>query len=362
MQGILALEDGTVFTGEAFGATGGAAGEVVFYTGMTGYQRLLTHPNSQNKIIVMTSPLVGNTGIGEKGEARPDRPGCHISGLVVREICHNPAHRKTQKTLPEYLAEQNIIGISGIDTRALTRHLRDCGVMRGLISTEDDAATLVEAIGVAESPGASTLLEQASVALPLTYPGELGRVVIVDLGGGRDFAPLLNHRGFEVVVVPYNASVDDVVNLGPLGVVFSDGAADPRESTGLIATAKGLVEKQTGLFGMGTGCHLLALAMGAKIEKMNFGHRGENYPVKDLRSGKVHITSQNHGFVVDSDSLADTGFDLTHVNVNDGTVEGICHRELALFGMQFETGSFPAVGGADYLLEMFLGKTTPGGR
>ncbi len=358
MDGILALEDGTVFTGKTFGATGRTSGEVVFYTGMVGYQRLFTHPNSPGKIIVMTSPLVGNTGIvGAEGLMRD----CHVGGLVVREICPDPTHRGMLKTLPEYLAEQNVIAISEIDTRALTRHLRVHGAMGGLISTVDDLATVVEAASDIKLPTTAALVERLSVAQPLTFPGEGARVVVVDLGGGRDFARLLNTKGHEAVVVPYNASADTVIGFDPVGVVFSDGAADSRELSGSIATAKKLVANRTGLFGIGMGCHLLALAMGGEVEKMKFGHRGENYPVKDLRTNRVYITSQNHGFVVNGDSLADTGLDVSHINVNDGTVEGFRHRELPLFGMQFETGSFPAEGGADYLLGRFLKKLGPEG-
>jgi len=352
----LALSDGTVFTGTGFGATGEVYGEVVFNTSMTGYQEILTDPSYYGQIVTMTYPLIGNYGANavdvESGQLA-------LRGFVVRELCRHPSNQRLDWSLEEYLAENGVIGIEGIDTRSLVRRIRIHGAMTGVLSTTDtDDASLVqkaqsspelvgqdlvkevipqEAIEWSESldelvqsavtPGYEGLHELASD--PLDGP----HVVAIDYGMKWNIPRHLRQLGCRVTVVPGTATTDEVLSHEPDGVFLSNGPGDPRPLDYAIETIRGLLGQKP-IFGICLGHQLLGLALGGDIYKLKFGHRGANQPVLNRDTGQVEITTQNHGFAIEAESLGEE-IEVTHVNLNDQTVEGIRSRSLAAFGVQY---------------------------
>ena len=353
MQAILALEDGTIFTGEAFGATDEQWGEVVFNTGMTGYQEILTDPSYCGQIVVMTYPLIGNYGINKDDfEAKKS----YVRGFVVREICDRPSNWRASYTVSDYLAKENIIGLTGVDTRALTRHLRSHGTMRGIICTgEVDIKELVSK--AANSPDFSDqeMISVVSTNDSYTLPGIGPRVVLMDLGSKMNIERYLQNLGCEVIVVPHNISPADILALNPDGMMLSNGPGDPVLVQNGIENTRVLLNKIP-IFGICLGHQVVALALGAKTYKMKFGHRGANHPVKDLRTGKVNITSQNHGFTVDDSSLSGLDVYVSHRNLNDNTVEGIAHKNLPLFTVQYHPEASPGPMESAYLFDEFIAK------
>ncbi|MDD2421415.1 MAG: carbamoyl phosphate synthase small subunit [Heliobacteriaceae bacterium] len=337
MKGYLILEDGTVWAGQAFGATGKMAGEVVFNTGMTGYQELLTDPSYCGHIVVMTYPLIGNYGINaEDFESRQP----FVRGFVVREWAAVPVNWRSRETIDAYLARTGVVGLAGLDTRALTRRLRRHGSMRGVIYTglETEVETLVaEARQVPEISGQSLVDE---VSTPETYclAGNGPRVVILDLGLKNSIAHFFQAQGCEVIVVPARTGAAAIFELNPAGIVLSNGPGDPLDALYVVETVRRLLGKSP-VFGIGLGHQLMGLAVGAKTQKLPFGHRGGNYPVKDLANGRVYITSQNHGFVIDPATLPAQAV-VSHCNLNDGSVEGLTYPGIPAFSVQYhpETG------------------------
>lgn len=351
MQATLALEDGTIFQGHAFGATGEQWGEVVFNTGMTGYQEILTDPSYCGQIVVMTYPLIGNYGINrEDFESKKS----YVRGFVVYEECTQPSNWRASYRLADFLAREGIIGLSGVDTRALTRHLRNYGTMRGVISTlAADPQELVEKARLCPHLTGQELVPEVATKEIYTLEGSGPRVVLIDLGSKLNIIRHLQKRNCEVVVVPPAATPGEIISLYPQGVVISNGPGDPVDVPYAIATTRELINRVP-MFGICLGHQVIALALGAKTYKMKFGHRGSNHPVKDLATGKVYITSHNHGFSVAEESLQGLPVVVSHRNLNDQTVEGIRHRHLPVFSVQYHPEASPGPQESAYLFDQFM--------
>ena len=356
MEAILALADGTVFEGEQFGATGETIGEVVFNTSMTGYQEVLTDPSYKGQIVTMTYPLIGNYGCNE---ADVESIGPQVEGFVVREYSAYYSNWRSKWSLDSYLADHDIIGIQGIDTRALTRRLRVHGVMNGCLSTEDlNPERLVTKAKAWHGLVGWDLVQR--VTCPSSYawqhPEENNsdpkyRVVALDFGIKYNILRQLTEHGCEVQVVPARTPAEEILAAEPDGVFLSNGPGDPMPVDYAIQTIQTLIGKKP-LFGICLGHQLLGLALGGKTFKLKFGHRGANQPVKYLETDRVEITSQNHGFCVDIDSLPNS-VDVTHINLNDDTLEGIQHREYPIFSVQYHPEASPGPHDASYLFSRF---------
>ncbi len=360
----IVLADGSVFAGEAFGASAEVTGEVVFNTAMTGYQEVLTDPSYAGQIVVMTSPHIGNYGVND-ADVESHRPW--VSGFVVRERSRRVSNYRASGDLDGYLREHGIPGIEGIDTRALVRRVREHGAMPAILSTLDlDDASLVAKAAAAPGMAGVDLVQEVSSAE--SYGWEEGepvefattgtrstptyRVATIDCGIKRNILRLLVDAGFLVRVFPATASFDEIRAFKPDGLFLSNGPGDPEPVHYVAETVRQLLPTLP-TFGICLGNQILALACGAKTYKMKFGHRGANQPVKDLRTGKVEITSQNHGFAVEADSLAGAGLELTHVNLNDGTVEGFAHLEHPAFAVQYHPEASPGPHDSRYLFGRF---------
>lgn len=372
----LILEDGSVFKGQAFGAESKGHGEVVFNTGMTGYQEALTDPSYAGQIVVLTYPLVGNYGINLQDF---ESKRIQVAGFVVRELCDRPSHGLSHTTLHEFLASQGITGIMNVDTRSITRRLRTRGVMMGAIHSNDT----VDRANPVTSPSPSALdSSEAALALlkdlpryddtdfvqrvttnePYTWPlapGNTGpatpsrpRIVVFDLGVKYNILRLLDTRGCEVTAVPASTSAQDILALNPSGVLLSPGPGDPALLGYAVNTARKLVGRVP-LLGICLGHQILARALGGSTFKLKFGHRGANHPVKDEATGHIYITSQNHGYAVDPDSLPPE-LEVTHVNLNDGTVEGLRHRDLPALTIQYHSEASPGPRDNEYIFDTFL--------
>lgn len=348
---MLALEDGTVFTGRAFGAVGESWGEVVFNTGMTGYQEILTDPSYCGQIVVMTYPLIGNYGVNmDDYEARKS----FVRGFVVREACDRPSNWRASHTLDDFLRRENVIGLSGVDTRALTRHLRRRGTMRGVLSTVcTDESELVEKAASCPQLTGQELVPEVATAESYILEGNGPTVVLLDMGAKMNIIRHLRQRDCRVVVVPPTATAEEILALDPDGIQLSNGPGDPVDVPAAIRTVRELIGRRP-IFGICLGHQVLSLALGAKTYKMKFGHRGANHPVKDLATGKVYITSHNHGFSVAEESLAGLPVEVSHRNLNDGTVEGIRHRELPVFSVQYHPEASPGPRESAYLFDQFI--------
>ena len=349
------LAAGSVHTGEAFGAVNSAHGEVVFNTSMTGYQEVLTDPSYSGQLVTLTYPLIGNYGINlEDVESRT----IQVSGLIVRECCDEPSHGLSRTTLHEYLAEYGIPGISGVDTRAITKRLRNQGVMSGIISTDDPGVSLTR---LATLPQYDDLDLVSTVTTTEHYTWESDtktssnssyRILVNDVGLKYNVLRLLEQRGCEVIAIPANTSADDMLALEPSGILFSPGPGDPRHLDYIVENVKKVLGKVPGM-GIWLGHQLIARALGANTYKLIFGHRGGNHPVKDMETGRIYITAQNHGYAVDGDSLP-PGLDVSHVNLNDGTVEGLVHRDIPLFTIQYHSEAAPGPKVNEYLFDKFI--------
>ena len=362
---LLALADGRVFRGDACGAGGEASGEVVFNTAMTGYQEILTDPSYRGQMVCMTYPLIGNYGISpEDVESR--RPW--VNGFIVKEMCGYPSNWRGRIRLEDYLREHGIVAIQGIDTRALTRHLRDHGAQEGIISTvEADADRLVDRARALPGLVGRDLVTEVSVAEPHGWdqgtwdlargytapPAPRFRVVAFDSGIKQNILRQLSSLGCGVTVVPARTPAEAVLEMRPHGVFLSNGPGDPEAVPYLVESVRGLVGR-TPIFGICLGNQILGLALGGKTYKLKFGHHGANHPVRDLSTGRVEITAQNHGFSVDPTSVAKLGLDETHVNLNDGTSEGMRHRELPIFSVQYHPEASPGPHDAHYLFHRFI--------
>lgn len=355
LPGALVLEDGQIFPGVPFGAETDAEGEAVFTTVMTGYQEVATDPSFYGQIVCMTYPLIGNYGVcPEDDQSRQP----WIAGMVVREYCAEPSHWRSSGSFGDYLAHHGIPALHSVDTRALTRHLRTRGVMRALLVSERAGRSdeeLRELARQAWTPNASDVVPAVAGQPRTLGPEDAPHVVLIDCGVKEHIIESLLRRGVRVTVVPYGTTAKAILSLTPDGVLTSPGPGDPVNAAAAVFTVRDLARSGLPFFGICLGHQLLALAAGARTSKLKFGHRGGNHPVKDLLSGSVHMTSQNHGYQVDAESLpADQGWQVWMVNVNDGTVEGLRHRSLPVISVQYHPEGAPGPQDNQYLFDEFL--------
>jgi carbamoyl-phosphate synthase small subunit len=359
-RAYLVLEDGSVFAGEPFGARLPATGEVVFNTSMTGYQEALTDPSYAGQVLVMTYPIQGNYGTNARDE---ESRRVQVNAFVVREHCEAPSHRLMTGTLHEYLLERGVPAIGGVDTRALTRRLRVAGVMMGALvqdgSPEDALARLRESRRYGEVDLVPTVSAErpfawppAGMHSPASEAAPRHRVVVLDLGVKYNIMRSLRHLGCDVMAVPALTTADDILALHPDGVVLSPGPGDPALLGYAIETVRGLIGR-TPLLGICLGHQVTGIAVGGRTFKLKFGHRGANHPVREVETGRVHITAQNHGYAVDGDGLP-SNIEVSHVHLNDGTVEGLRHREAPLLTIQYHSEASPGPLDNMYIFERFV--------
>lgn len=345
---ILTLEDGTRFVGQSFGAKTDMAGEVVFNTGMTGYQEVLTDPSYCGQIVTMTYPLIGNYGINGTD---PESAKPQVSGFIVREVCEQPSNWRSQGALSEYLEQNGICGLSGIDTRALTRIIREKGTMRGIITQDEPTAEQLEQMSsyVCELPVDTVTCDEKYQFCD----GNL-KVAVLDFGLKRNIIRSLKKRDCAVTVYPARTSADEILTGGYDGIMLTNGPGDPKDNTEVIGNLKQLIGKKP-IFGICLGHQLIALATGADTEKLKYGHRGANHPVKDLSKDRVYITSQNHGYTIVENSLP-KGVAVTHRNWNDGTIEGVRYDDCDMFTVQFHPEASPGPEDTAYLFDEFVSR------
>jgi carbamoyl-phosphate synthase small subunit len=380
-RAILALQDGSIYEGRSFGAEVDSYGEVVFNTSMTGYQEILTDPSYAGQIVVPTYPLIGNYGVNYLDtESRQ----IQVRGFAVREECLEPSHYMSKRTLHQYLAESNIPGICGIDTRALTRKLRNHGVMMGYLTTTKTPAQAIETLNSLPNYGTTDFVKD--ITTPNVYQWGLPcktctvqencdsrgeneplycglksldkskpdyKIVAFDCGLKFNILRQLTQRGCSVTVVPCTTSATDILDLKPDGILLSPGPGDPALLDYAIDTVHGLAGKKP-IMGICLGNQLIAHAFGGKTFKLKFGHRGGNHPVKELATGRAHITAQNHGYAVDANGLP-AELEITHINLNDGTVEGLKHKSLPIFSIQYHSEDSPGPWDSRYLFDKFVG-------
>lgn len=374
---FLILANGTVFEGKSIGAAGSVIGETVFTTGMTGYLETLTDPSYFGQIVTQTFPLIGNYG---KIEADYESKKSHIRGYIVRELCQKPSNFRSNGDLDGFLKEQNIIGLCGIDTRRLTKILREAGVMNGMITSADVCPkiddsllskikeySIKDAVKSVQNSMIEKPLENAVEPKKSDYQtrnfadGKNKNVVLFDFGAKANIERELERRGCNVKVVPYNFSAEELLKINPDGIMLSNGPGDPQENVGIISELKKLCEynksqehsKQIPIFGICLGHQMLALANGASTSKLKYGHRGANHPVKNLETGRVYISSQNHGYAVDLTSLPENAV-LSFTNCNDGTCEGINYTDIPAFSVQFHPEACGGPHDTNFLFDKFI--------
>ncbi len=353
MKAALVLETGKVLMGESYGASGEAFGEVVFNTGMTGYQEVLTDPSYSGQMVCMTYPLIGNYGINRMDDQSEK---AQVQGFIVKEAARNPSHWQMEKNLSRTLAQAGVVGIKGIDTRALTRTIREHGVLRGVITTElEHLSELIPRVKAWLVPAdvVARVSTSESYTLPATQIAKGSQhVVVLDFGIKRNILHAMQESGFHLTVVPHTTSAAQILELQPDGIFLSNGPGDPKSVEVGIETIQGLIGERP-IFGICLGHQLLSLALGGDTYKMKFGHRGGNQPVQDLNTKRVTITSQNHGYAIAEESLEQTPLYVTHRNLNDQSVEGVKHRELPVFSVQYHPEAGPGPSESLYLFDEF---------
>ena len=359
MKAWLILSDGSVFEGKAIGAQGSTIGETVFTTGMTGYQETLTDPSYYGQIVTQTFPLIGNYGlIPEDYESKKS----WVSGYIVRELCNQPSNFRCQGNLDDFLKAQGIIGICDIDTRALTKKLRESGVMNGMIVSgtnkcleiDEKLINSIKEYKIVDAVSRVSLDSSSNNICSLNKKENNKRIVLWDFGAKANIQRELEKRGYKVIVLPSTASADDIFSLNPQGLMLSNGPGDPAENTRIIDEIRKICKKATlPVFGICLGHQMLALARGCQTSKLKYGHRGGNHPVKDTQSGRVYITSQNHGYAVENASLPAYAR-MSFFNVNDGTVEGIDYTDIPAFSVQFHPEACGGPHDTNFLFDRFI--------
>lgn len=348
MKGVLVLEDGSVFRGVLFGRIGEAVGEVVFTTGMTGYEETLTDPSYRGYIVVMTYPLIGNYGINH---VDAQSTSIHPKGFVVKERCVAPSHWMTKEDLNAYLERYGVVGISEVDTRAVTRKIREEGAMNGCIAP--DGYDYDELLRRAKSWRMGDVVSEVTSDNPVEIPGEGPHVALIDLGVKRNIIRSLGELGCRITVLPRKTSAQEIRAVKPDGILISNGPGNPKLIPDVIETVRRLLGDFP-MFGICLGHQVLGLAIGADTYKLRFGHRGANHPVKEVGTGRVFITTQNHGYSIDLKSLEEAGLRLTYYNLNDGTVEGMSHDGLMVSSVQFHPEGGPGPRDSGHLISDFI--------
>ena len=349
MKAFLILEDGTVFTGTSIGSTRDMISEIVFNTSMTGYLEVLTDPSYAGQAVVMTYPLIGNYGITPDMESLKAWP----DGYIVRELSRMPSNFRCEGTIQDFLRKYDIPGIAGVDTRALTKILREKGTMNGMITTNENY-DLDEVISKLKNYKVEGVVSKVTCAEKYVLEGTGKKVALLDLGAKKNIAKSLNDRGCEVTVYPADTTADEIIASNPDGIMLSNGPGDPAECTSIIKEIKKLYETDIPIFAICLGHQLMALATGGTTYKLKYGHRGGNHPVKDLQTGRVYISSQNHGYVVDEEKIDPNVAVPAFKNVNDGTNEGLAYVGKNIFTVQFHPEACPGPQDSGYLFDRFL--------
>lgn len=345
----LILEDGTTFVGEPFGGNAKVTGDIIFNTGITGYQEVITDPNYNGTIVVMTYPVIGTYGINRDDHESIDP---YIHGLIVKELTDIPTNFRNEETLHDFLKKHDIPGIAGIDTRKLTRHIRKNGTMRGIIVDSDvDETTIKQQLATVKS--SKQLVEETSISKPYIVPGRGTRIALIDLGMKHTILRELTERNCHTTVVPYNFDAFEIMRFNPDGVIISNGPGNPEKLTDTIDIVKQLLG-QVPIFGIGLGHQVFALACGAKSEKLHVGHFGPSFPVKELATDKSWITTQSRQHTITKESLDETGLEITFESLNDGTVEGLAHEQYKSFSVQFNPEGAPGPSETLFLFDRFL--------
>lgn len=361
-KGVLVLEDGTVFYGRSFGSNKRVLGEVVFSTSMVGYPESLTDPSYSGQILTLTYPIVGNYGVPRCMNGQiPDcfeSDGIKAEGLIIHDLCDDPSHWTSGRTLDEWLKDEGIPGLYGIDTRKLTKMLRERGVMKGAIQTLNDGED-PDIEGIFNELAkfdieTKKLVQEVSTKRALVYEGAGPTVVLIDCGVKLNIVRNLLRRGVRLVRVPFDTSLEDILSYEPSGVFLSNGPGNPKVCTETIRCARGLLETDIPVMGICLGNQILALASGGDTYKLKYGHRAQNQPVIELRTGRGYITTQNHGYAVDEGSLAKTPFEACFINANDRTVEGIRHPEKDVFAVQWHPEAAPGPFDTEFLFDKFI--------
>lgn len=350
MKAFLILSDGTVFEGTSIGADKEVISEIVFNTSMTGYLEVLTDPSYAGQAVVMTYPLIGNYGICQK-DMESEKPW--PDGFIVRELSRVPSNFRSEYSIQNFLKKNNIPGIEGIDTRALTKILREKGTMNGMITTNENY-NLDEILPKLKEYTTGKVVEKVTCEEQYVLPGDGFKVALMDFGAKKNIARSLNNRGCEVTVYPALTTAEEILAANPDGIMLSNGPGDPKECVSIIKEIKKLYDSNVPIFAICLGHQLMALATGADTHKMKYGHRGANHPVKDLQTGKVYISSQNHGYVVDMDTLDDKIARPAFINVNDKTNEGLEYVGKNIFTVQFHPEACAGPKDSDYLFDRFM--------
>ncbi len=356
MKAILYLEDGSIYEGKGFGKVGTTFGELVFNTSMTGYQEILTDPSYAGQIINMTYPLIGNYGVNK---VENESSKVHAKGFIVKNVSTNPSNYMSENSIDEMLKSMGIVGIYGVDTRSITKKIRNNGVLKCVISNE--GLSIDEVKELLKYEVKDDWMKDVSTKEVIHIPGDGPKVALVDFGVKANIVNNLKIKGCDITIFPYNASFEDIMSVNPSGVLLSNGPGDPKEVKEAIETAKKLIPKIP-ILGICLGHQILALAVGGNTYKMKYGHRGGNHGVYDIERDKSYITSQNHGYAVDSESIKDKDMIVTHINLNDNTVEGMKHKYLPVFSVQFHPEGAPGPEDSSYIFDKFISVLKEGGK